>query len=398
MIKVLTVFGTRPEAIKMAPIVLALGKLPASFINKVCVTAQHRQLLDQVFDIFDIRPDYDLDIMTVGQDLFDVTCSVLQGLKKVINQEKPEVLLVHGDTTTSMAAALAGYYCQVPIVGHVEAGLRTRKKFSPFPEEINRTITARLADIHFSPTAESRKNLLGEGIPPESIHVTGNTIIDALETLRRTITDERQTTLRSALIDRFPSLARPLNSASRKIILVTAHRRESFGAGFEEICRALLEIADRHPEADIIYPVHPNPQVQRPVQKILAEKRRTNIHLVEPLDYLSFLFLMFEAAVIVTDSGGIQEEAPSLGKPVILLRETTERPEAVAAGFVKLVGTNRRMIVSQACRLLEDRQAYQAMVCRENPYGDGMAAERIVALLLRRGKSLSQQSASGTKC
>ena len=387
MIKVLTVFGTRPEAIKMAPIVLALGKSPASFINKVCVTGQHRQLLDQVFDIFDIRPDYDLDIMTVGQDLFEVTCSVLQGLKRVISQEKPEVLLVHGDTTTSMAAALAGYYCQVPIVGHVEAGLRTRKKFSPFPEELNRTITARLADIHFAPTAESRQNLLDEGISPGSIQVTGNTIIDALEALRRTITGQRQTALRSALIDSFPSLARPLNSASRKIILVTAHRRESFGAGFEEICHALLEIAQRHPESDIIYPVHPNPQVQRPVRQILAEKKRTNIHLIEPLDYLSFLFLMFEAAVIVTDSGGIQEEAPSLGKPVILLRETTERPEAVAAGFVKLVGTNRRMIVSQTCRLLENSQAYQAMVCRDNPYGDGMAAERIVSWLLQRGIS-----------
>jgi UDP-N-acetylglucosamine 2-epimerase (non-hydrolysing) len=392
MIKVLTVFGTRPEAIKMAPIVLALGKSPASFINKVCVTAQHRQLLDQVFDIFDIRPDYDLDIMTVGQDLFEVTCSVLQGLKMVISQEKPEILLVHGDTTTSMAAALAGYYCQVPIVGHVEAGLRTRKKFSPFPEELNRTITARLADIHFAPTGESRQNLLDEGLSPESIHVTGNTIIDALETLRRTITGQRQTDLRSALIGSFPSLARPLNSTSRKIILVTAHRRESFGAGFEEICHALLEIAERHPESDIIYPVHPNPQVQRPVRQILAEKKRTNIHLIDPLDYLSFLFLMFEAAVIVTDSGGIQEEAPSLGKPVILLRETTERPEAVAAGFVKLVGTNRRLIVNQTCRLLEDSQAYQAMVCRENPYGDGLAAERIVALLLRRGKSLSGAS------
>jgi UDP-N-acetylglucosamine 2-epimerase (non-hydrolysing) len=286
-----------------------------------------------------------------------------------------------------MAAALAGYYCQVPIVGHVEAGLRTRKKFSPFPEELNRTITARLADIHFAPTAESRQNLLDEGISPESIQVTGNTIIDALEALRRTITGQRQTALRSALIDSFPSLARPLNSASRKIILVTAHRRESFGAGFEEICHALLEIAERHPETDIIYPVHPNPQVQRPVQKILAEKKRTNIHLIDPLDYLSFLFLMFEAAVIVTDSGGIQEEAPSLGKPVILLRETTERPEAVAAGFVKLVGTNRRMIVSQTCRLLENSQAYQAMVCRDNPYGDGMAAERIVSWLLQRGIS-----------
>jgi len=392
MIKVLTVFGTRPEAIKMAPIILALGKSPACFVNKICVTAQHRQLLDQVFDIFDIRPDYDLDIMTVGQDLFEVTCSVLQGLKKVISQEKPEILLVHGDTTTSMAAALAGYYCQVPIVGHVEAGLRTRKKFSPFPEELNRTITARLADIHFAPTAESRQNLLDEGISPESIHVTGNTIIDALETLRRTITGQRQNVLRSALIDSFPTLARPLDSASRKIILVTAHRRESFGAGFAEICRALLEIAERHPEADIIYPVHPNPQVQLPVRQILAEKKRTNIHLIEPLDYLSFLFLMFEAAVIVTDSGGIQEEAPSLGKPVILLRETTERPEAVAAGFVKLVGTNRRMIVSQTCRLLEDSQAYQAMVCRDNPYGDGLAAERIVALLFRLGKSLSGAS------
>lgn len=392
MIKVLTVFGTRPEAIKMAPIVSAIAKSPDAFSNRVCVTAQHRQMLDQVLDVFGILPDHDLDIMTAGQDLFDVTCSVLQGLKKVISQEKPEILLVHGDTTTSMAAALAGYYCQVPIVGHVEAGLRTRKKFSPFPEELNRTITARLADIHFAPTAESRQNLLSEGVPPDQVHITGNTIIDALETLRRTVTQERQNSLRSTLVARFPSLAVPLcRSGARKIILVTAHRRESFGAGFAQICAALLEIAERHPESDIIYPVHPNPQVQQPVQSILAAQHRTNIHLIEPLDYLSFLFLMFEATIIVTDSGGIQEEAPSLGKPVILLRETTERPEAVAAGIVKLVGTARQKIVSETCRLLEDQEAYQAMVCRENPYGDGLAAGRIVAHLLRLTTELLQK-------
>jgi len=374
MLKVLSVFGTRPEAIKMAPVIKELDKHPETFQSLVCVTAQHRQMLDQVLNLFEIRPDFDLDIMKPGQDLFDVTCNVLQGLKGVLAQVKPDVVLVHGDTTTTMAATLAAYYSQVK-VGHVEAGLRTHNKFAPFPEEINRRVTGAVADLHFAPTPAARQNLLAEGIDEKTVFVTGNTVVDALLSVAGRISGDAA--LRSRLETEFSFL-----DSAKKLILVTGHRRENFGEGFESICHALAEIASRRPDVEILYPVHLNPNVQEPVRRILG-RQHSNIHLIEPVDYLPFVYLMNRSHLIITDSGGVQEEAPSLGKPVLVMRDTTERPEAVQAGTVRLVGTDQKRIVAEVFSLLLNQPEYDAMSRAHNPYGDGNAAERVVSGLLK---------------
>lgn len=392
MKKVMLVFGTRPEAIKMAPLVKELQKHPEQFQSIVCVTAQHRQMLDQVLELFNIKPDYDLDIMKPGQDLFDITCNVLQGLRQVMQQEQPDIALVHGDTTTTMAAALAAYYSQIP-VGHVEAGLRTGNKFAPYPEEINRTVAGALTDLHFAPTEGARDNLLREGVAPGSIFVTGNTVIDALfMAVNKIKTENLEEELLRRITDNYPKLrsvftrmastqnltTKIKNSDAPRLILVTGHRRESFGKGFENVCNALAEIAWKYDDVEILYPVHLNPNVQEPVKRILGHGGLRNIHLIEPVDYLPFVHLMNRSHLIITDSGGVQEEAPSLGKPVLVMRETTERPEAVDAGTVKLVGTDRAVIVEEVSRLLDDEEAYQAMLLVHNPYGDGKAVGRIV--------------------
>lgn len=367
--KVLTVFGTRPEAIKMAPVIKALAADP-TFESKVCVTAQHRQMLDQVLDLFDIKPDFDLNLMKPGQDLSDITSNVLLGMRRVYQEWRPDIILVHGDTTTTLAASLSAYYARIR-VAHVEAGLRTHDKYSPWPEEMNRKLTGSIADIHFAPTAKSRQNLLAEGIFQDSIHVTGNTVIDALlKVVERVRTDHKLRTQFEAKFDFLDS--------SKRLILVTGHRRENFGTGFENICQALVRLADRE-DVEVIYPVHLNPNVQEPVRRILADV--SNVHLVEPQDYLPFVYLMDRSTLIVTDSGGVQEEAPSLGKPVLVMRDTTERPEAVHAGTVKLVGTDPDLIVQQAHHLLDDAKAYEAMSKAHNPYGDGLASARIVDVL-----------------
>lgn len=368
--KVLTVFGTRPEAIKMAPLVHALAKDP-HFEAKVCVTAQHREMLDQVLKLFSIVPEYDLNIMQPGQGLTEITCRILEGLKPVLESFKPDVVLVHGDTTTTMAASLAAFYQRIP-VGHVEAGLRTGDLSSPWPEEGNRTLTGHLATYHFAPTETSRQNLLRENIADNRITVTGNTVIDALFWVRdRVLSDEA---LHNELTQRYPFLAN-----GKKMILVTGHRRESFGRGFEQICHALAEIAANSPDVQIVYPVHLNPNVSEPVKRILGHVE--NVILIEPQDYLPFVWLMNRAWLILTDSGGIQEEAPSLGKPVLVMREMTERPEAVSAGTVCLVGTDSQRIVNEVTRLLQDESAYQAMSRAHNPYGDGHACHRILSAL-----------------
>jgi UDP-N-Acetylglucosamine 2-epimerase (EC 5.1.3.14) len=369
-VKVLTVFGTRPEAIKMAPLVHALAKDP-QFEAKVCVTAQHREMLDQVLKLFSIVPDYDLNIMSPGQGLTEITCRILQGLKPILESFKPDIVLVHGDTTTTAAASLAAFYQRIP-VGHVEAGLRTGDLYSPWPEEANRTLTGHLAKYHFAPTENSRQNLLRENLRDSNIFITGNTVIDALLWVRdRVLSDD---VLRADLAGRYPFL-----SKDKKLILVTGHRRESFGRGFEEICHALADIATANPDVQIVYPVHLNPNVSEPVNRILGKV--DNVFLIEPQDYLPFVWLMNRAWLILTDSGGIQEEAPSLGKPVLVMRETTERPEAVEAGTVRLVGTSRQRIVDEVMRLLQDGEAYEAMSRAHNPYGDGQACSRILSAL-----------------
>ena len=387
MKKIMTIFGTRPEAIKMAPVIRELNKYPEQFKGLVCVTAQHRQMLDQVLDLFEIKPDYDLNIMKPGQDLFDVTCNVMQGLKSVLEKEKPDLVLVHGDTTTTMAASLAAFYTGIP-VGHVEAGLRTGNKRAPFPEEINRRVTGCLADIHFAPTEQARQNLLNEGVPDVTIHVTGNTVIDALLMVREKLSaGNLGESIGQDLVLRYPGLSFLLQSAGHlsptasRLILVTGHRRENFGEGFENICLALKEIAETHADVEIVYPVHLNPNVQEPVNRLLSGC--PSVHLIEPLDYLPFVWLMDRSYLIITDSGGVQEEAPSLGKPVLVMRETTERPEAVVAGTVILVGTDRQRFVAEAGRLLDDPEAYEVMTRAHNPYGNGKAAERIRAVLAR---------------
>lgn len=367
--KVLSVFGTRPEAIKMAPVVKALAANPA-FEAKVCVTAQHRQMLDQVLDIFDIKPDFDLNLMKPAQDLSDITSNVLLGMREVYKQWLPDIILVHGDTTTTLAASLSAYYAKVK-VGHVEAGLRTGNKFAPWPEEINRRITGVLADIHFAPTPKAQANLLAEGVKANTVHVTGNTVIDALlDVVHRVRTDDL---LKTRFERQFDYI-----DASKRLILVTGHRRENFGVGFENICHALAQLAQRG-DVQVVYPVHLNPNVQEPVRRILGNVE--NVKLIEPQDYLPFIYLMDRSALLITDSGGVQEEAPSLGKPVLVMRDTTERPEAVDAGTVKLVGTDLAAIVNEAQHLLDDQKAYDAMAHAHNPYGDGLAAQRIQQIL-----------------
>lgn len=364
-VKVLAVFGTRPEAIKMAPVVRKLSDAP-DVEMAICVTGQHRQMLDQVLQLFDIVPEFDLDLMRAGQDLYDITSSALTKLKDVLRRYRPDLVLVHGDTTTTLAASLAAYYEQIA-VGHVEAGLRTGNIYSPWPEEINRKVAGAVATLHFAPTARSRDNLLAESVPADRIIVTGNTVIDALlDVVERLKGDHRTSSRLSADL--------PVRSGKR-IILVTGHRRESFGAGFERICRALARLAERD-DVEIIYPVHLNPNVKGPVEERLGHL--SNVHLIAPQDYLPFVFLMEHAHIILTDSGGVQEEAPSLGKPVLVMRDTTERPEAVEAGTVRLVGTDEDLIVAETCRLLDDNSAYEAMSRAHNPYGDGLAAGRIL--------------------
>lgn len=367
--KVMAVFGTRPEAIKMAPVVKEIAR-SERLTCTVCVTAQHREMLDQVLKLFNIIADYDLDIMKPGQDLTDVTTAVLDGLRQVLRKAKPALVLVHGDTTTTLAASLAAYYERIP-VGHVEAGLRTGDIYAPWPEEINRKVTGAIASLHFAPTQSAKQNLLNEGISQERITVTGNTVIDALlEVVQRLRTDGD---LAECMRSRFPFL-----QADKRLILVTGHRRESFGDGFERICTALSTIADRG-DIQIIYPVHLNPNVKKPVERNLENNPR--IFLIEPQNYLPFVYLMDRAHIILTDSGGVQEEGPSLGKPVLVMRETTERPEAVEAGTVRLVGTGIDEIVSNVQQLLDNRNAYCAMSKAHNPYGDGHASKRIVKVL-----------------
>ena len=374
MKKILLVFGPRPEAIKMAPLVKALQKDTEHFETRVCVTAQHRQMLDQVLEVFGITPEYDLNIMAPNQDLYDITAKVLLGLREVLKDFRPDTVLVHGDTTTSMAASLAAFYMQIP-VGHVEAGLRTYNMLSPWPEEMNRQVTDRICTYYFAPTEQSKVNLLQENIDAKKIFITGNTVIDALLMAVDII---------STTAGVKEKMAKELQEkgytvGDREYILVTGHRRENFGDGFLHICKAIKELAALHPEMDIVYPVHLNPNVQKPVYELLSGL--SNVYLISPLDYLPFIYAMQHSTLLLTDSGGVQEEAPSLGKPVLVMRDTTERPEAVEAGTVKLVGTNAEAIVSNVTALLLDKEMYKRMSETHNPYGDGQACERIIAAL-----------------
>lgn len=373
------VFGTRPEAIKMAPLVKEFQKHSETFQTIVCVTGQHREMLDQVLHLFDIKPDYDLNIMKQGQDLYDVTSRVLLGMRDVLKEANPDVVLVHGDTTTSTASALAAFYQQIP-VGHVEAGLRTHDIYSPWPEEMNRLITGRIATYHFSPTALSKQNLLDEGISEESIIVTGNTVIDALYMVVDKIKSDKQlgkeleTLLRESGYD-----VNRLNG-TRKLVLITGHRRENFGEGFISMCRAIKALTEKYPNVDFVYPMHLNPNVRKPIHEVFGEDLSDldNMFFIEPLEYLSFIYLMEKSTIVLTDSGGIQEEAPGLGKPVLVMRDTTERPEALEAGTVKLVGTDYDKIVNEVSALLDDREYYDKMSKAVNPYGDGVACHRII--------------------
>lgn len=383
MKKILIVFGTRPEAIKMAPVVKFFQADKRNFITKVCVTAQHREMLDQVLHIFEIVPDFDLDIMKAGQDLYDISARVLLELRPILIDFKPDTVLVHGDTTTSSLAALASYYQQIP-VGHVEAGLRTNNIYSPWPEEMNRQITGRIATYHFAPTELSKQNLLKENIKEENIVVTGNTVIDALHLALNKIkgNTELGNQLEKQIIDfGYPNVS-DLVAGKRRMILITGHRRENFGDGFVNMCEAMKEIALTNPDFDLVYPVHLNPNVQQPVNDILGNI--SNIFLIKPLEYLPFLFLMERSYLVLTDSGGIQEEAPSLGKPVLVMRDTTERPEAVDAGTVELVGTNKKLIFVKVNELINSPQKYKKMSLAHNPYGDGMASRIIIESLIDR--------------
>lgn len=368
--KVLMVFGTRPEAIKMAPLVRTLRE-DARFFIKVCVTAQHREMLDQVLELFEITPDYDLDVMKPNQSLTDVTSNILLNLKPVLEEFRPDTVLVHGDTTTTLSASLAAYYMQIP-VGHVEAGLRTGNLYSPWPEEANRKLAGAISKYHFAPTEASKKNLLAENVDTKAIFVTGNTVVDSLMWVQEKLSGE--SSLAISLAEKYPFM-----DPQKKLILVTGHRRENFGQGFEQICQALRVISEKYPDVQLIYPVHLNPKVQEPVNRLLAGL--SNVYLIPPQDYLPFVYLMNKAALILTDSGGIQEEAPSLGKPVLVMRETTERPEAVEAGTVKLVGTSPEKIAQEVGELLDDQDAYAKMSMAHNPYGDGLASKRIADVL-----------------
>ena len=375
------VLGTRPEAIKMAPLVKEFQKYPEQFQTIVCVTGQHREMLDQVLHIFEIEPDYDLNIMKQGQDLYDVTARVLTGMRDVLKEARPDVVLVHGDTTTSTAAALAAFYQQIP-VGHVEAGLRTHNVYSPWPEEMNRQITGRIATYHFAPTPLSRQNLLDEGIKEEAITVTGNTVIDALYMVVDRIKNDKTLDfgLNCSLIKAGYDVDR-LNDG-KKLVLITGHRRENFGDGFISMCQAIKTLSEKYPDVDFVYPMHLNPNVRKPIHEVFGEDLSGlgNMFFIEPLEYLSFVYLMEKSTIVLTDSGGIQEEAPGLGKPVLVMRDTTERPEALEAGTVKLVGTNFEKIVREVSALLDDREYYDKMSKAVNPYGDGCACKRFLFL------------------
>lgn len=381
MKRVMLVFGTRPEAIKMAPLVQEFQKYPAQYETLVCVTGQHREMLDQVLSIFGIVPDYDLNIMKPGQDLYDVTARVLSGMRDILTQSQPDVVLVHGDTTTSMAVALAAFYQQIP-VGHVEAGLRTQNIYSPWPEEMNRQITGRIATYHFSPTPLSRDNLLREGIDKSRILVTGNTVIDALYAVVNKMKDD--ISLQLSLVKELKAagydIAR-LATEGRRLVLITGHRRENFGDGFLYICRAIKMLSEKYPDVDFVYPMHLNPNVRKPIKEVFGENRQSNLFFIEPLEYLLFVYLMEKSYIVLTDSGGIQEEAPGLGKPVLVMRDTTERPEALEAGTVKLVGTDYDKIILEVSSMLDDSQYYRKRSQAINPYGDGQACGRIVDAL-----------------
>ena len=382
MKKIMLVFGTRPEAIKMAPLVKEFQKHPGEFRTTVCVTGQHREMLDQVLHIFDIRPDYDLNIMKQGQDLYDVTARVLTGMRDVLKEAVPDVVLVHGDTTTSTAAALAAFYQQIP-VGHVEAGLRTYNIYSPWPEEMNRQLTGRIATYHFAPTPLSKSNLLKENVSESMVTVTGNTVIDALYWVVGKIKSDRQldSELEAVLKDAGYDVSRL--AGGKRLVLITGHRRENFGDGFISMCTAIKDLTQKYPDVDFVYPMHLNPNVRRPIHEVFGEDLTNlgNMFFIEPLEYLSFVYLMEKSAIVLTDSGGIQEEAPGLGKPVLVMRDTTERPEALDAGTVKLVGTDYDKIVSSVSGLLDDKAAYEKMSKAVNPYGDGLACGRIVEKL-----------------
>lgn len=379
MHKIMLVFGTRPEAIKMAPLVKEFRKYPEKFETVVCVTGQHREMLDQVLRLFNIEPDYDLNIMKQGQDLYDVTARILTGMRNILQEVQPDLVLVHGDTTTSTASALAAFYRQIP-VGHVEAGLRTHNIYSPWPEEINRQITGRIATWHFSPTALSRNNLLLEGVDEKQIQITGNTVIDALYHVVATIREDPS--LQKRLINELKKAGYKtigtIKQSRRKSVLITGHRRENFGKGFIRICRAIKTLSERYPDVDFVYPMHLNPNVREPIHEVFEKVHQPNLFFIEPLEYLPFVYLMERSALVLTDSGGIQEEAPGLGKPVLVMRDTTERPEALEAGTVKLVGTDCDRIVDEVSRLLDDNAYYNRMSQAINPYGDGTASQRIV--------------------
>ena len=376
--KIMLVFGTRPEAIKMAPLIMRFQQYPDKFHALVCVTGQHRQMLDQVLRLFEIKPDYDLNVMKSNQDLYDITSSILTGMRDVLKQSQPDWVVVHGDTTTSAVTALAAFYQKIPVV-HIEAGLRTHNMYSPWPEEINRQITSRIAAYNFAPTPLSRQNLLEEGIRENSISVTGNTVIDALYWVTQKIKTDKNlqeeingTLIRSGLPEKV------VYSSTPQLVLITGHRRENFGERFAHICQAIKTLSEKYPEIHFIYPMHLNPNVREPIHEVFNDDKKENLHLIEPLDYLPFVYLMEKSRLILTDSGGIQEEAPSLGKPVLVMRDTTERPEALEAGTVRLVGTDYGRIVSEASRLLSDGSYYYSMSAKINPYGDGRACERIV--------------------
>ena len=381
--RVMLVFGTRPEAIKMAPLVKCLQQRDTEFEPIVCVTGQHREMLDQVLKIFEIKPDYDLNIMKVGQDLYDITSRVLLGMRDVLTKVNPDIVLVHGDTTTSTASALAAFYQQIP-VGHVEAGLRTRNIYSPWPEEMNRQITGRIATLDFSPTPLSRQNLLDEGVGEEHIYVTGNTVIDALHIVVNKINSDKslKDNLSSHLREQGYDVARL--ECGRRLVLITGHRRENFGDGFLNICKAIKHVSEKYADVDFVYPMHLNPNVRKPIHKIFGDNLSDlgNLFFIEPLEYLDFVFLMEKSTIVLTDSGGIQEEAPGLGKPVLVMRNTTERPEALDAGTVKLVGTDYNKIVDNVSILLDDENEYNKMSRANNPYGDGKASPRIADALL----------------
>lgn len=377
MKNIMLVFGTRPEAIKMAPLVKEFQRWPDRYKTTVCVTGQHRQMLDQVLGLFEIVPDYDLNIMKQGQDLYDVTARILTGMRDVFASERPDLLLVHGDTSTSTAAALSAFYAQIP-VGHVEAGLRTHNIYSPWPEEMNRQITGRIASLHFSPTATSRDNLLAENVDPGKIVVTGNTVIDALKSVVAKIESDHN--LEQALIARVASMGYDLSrlDSGRRLVLITGHRRENFGGGFLNICNAIKELAERYHDVDFLYPMHLNPNVRKPINEVFGSISHGNAFFIEPLEYLYFVYMMKRSYLILTDSGGIQEEAPSLGKPVLVMREVTERPEALEAGTIRLVGTDKDLIEAEVSRFLDDKDYYMANQRIANPYGDGHACERVV--------------------